>query len=196
MALEQLTDVGKLELLMMSLPPRVGSPLSINSLAEDLGVSHPTVARWLTVFERTYAIFRLAPFGAPRLRAVKKEQKHYHFDWSLVTEVGPRFENMVASHLQKWVHFQVDTEGRTLELRYFRDIDGREVDFVVVEGGKPILAVECKKAAGSPDRGISYFKAKFPTIEAWQVSFDEAPRRKTAEGIHLAPATDLLREWV
>ena len=39
----------------------------------------------------------------------------------------------MASHLLKWVHFQQDAEGRDLELRYFRDTDGREVDFVVVE---------------------------------------------------------------
>lgn len=85
------------------------------------------------IFERLYAIFRLPPFDAPRLRAVKKEQKHYHFDWSIVPDDGPRFENLVASHLLKWVHFQFDTAGRELDLRYFRDVDGREVDCVVVE---------------------------------------------------------------
>ena len=41
----------------------------------------------------------------------------------------------MASHLLKWVHFEQDARGRDLELRYFRDTDGREVDFVVVEGG-------------------------------------------------------------
>ena len=29
--------------------------------------------------ERLYAIFRVAPFGAPRIRTVKQERKHYHF---------------------------------------------------------------------------------------------------------------------
>jgi predicted AAA+ superfamily ATPase len=68
---ENLTDVGRMELLMAALPERVGSPLSINALREDLGVAHTTVARWLDVFERVYAIFRLPPLGAPKLRAVK-----------------------------------------------------------------------------------------------------------------------------
>ena len=48
------------------------------------------------------------------------------------------------SHLLKWVHFEQDTKGRDLELRYFRDSDGREVDFVVVEGRRPLLFVEAK----------------------------------------------------
>jgi hypothetical protein len=75
---------------------------------------------------------------------VKKEQKHYHFDWSVVPEEPARFENLLASHLLKWVHFEQDTQGRDLELRYFRDTDGREVDFVVIERRKPILLVQSK----------------------------------------------------
>lgn len=82
------------------------------------------------------------PLGAPAIRAVKKAHKHYHFDWTLVTEPAHRFENLVACHLLKWVHHQQDTQGRDLELRYFRDTDGREVDFVVAEGGKDAVTPE------------------------------------------------------
>jgi len=120
-SLESVSDLGRLELLALSLPDRVGSPLSINSLREDLQVSHPTVARWTDILERVYAIFRVPPFGAPTLRAVKKERKHCHYDWAVVPNPGARFENLVASHLLKWVEFQIDTQGRPLELRYFRD---------------------------------------------------------------------------
>jgi predicted AAA+ superfamily ATPase len=196
--LENLTDLGRMEMLMAALPDRVGSPLSINALREDLGVAHTTVARWLDVFERVYAIFRLAPFGAPKLRAVKKEQKHYQFDWSLVQERGPRFENLVASHLLKWVHYQRDHAGRDLELRYFRDVDGREVDFVVTESRQPLLAVESKLAAGPIDRGISYFVAKFPKVEAWQVYLDAAAekRYRNPAGIEHAPVERLLERLV
>jgi hypothetical protein len=44
----------------------------------------------------------------------------------------------------KWVHFEQDARGRDIELRYFRDTDRREVDFVVVEKRAPIFLVECK----------------------------------------------------
>lgn len=130
--------------------------LSINALREDLRISHKTAANWIAILERLYSIFRLAPFGAPRIRAVKKEQKHYHFDWSLVTGAPARFENLVASHLLKWVHFEEDTRGRDLELRYFRDTDGREVDFVVLERRTPILFVEAKWGDDAVDRGLRY----------------------------------------
>jgi predicted AAA+ superfamily ATPase len=59
-------------------PKQVGSPLSINALREDLQLRRKTVDGWLKVLERLSAILRLSPFGAPRMRAVKTEQKHYH----------------------------------------------------------------------------------------------------------------------
>ena len=68
LSLEHVKDVGTLELLMIRLPELVGSPLSVNALREDLRVSHKTVERWLDIFTRLYAIFRISPFGAPLLR--------------------------------------------------------------------------------------------------------------------------------
>ena len=195
-SLETVSDLGRIELLALTLPDRVGSPLSLNSLREDLQVSHQTVARWTDMLERVYGIFRVAPFGAPKLRAVKKERKHYHYDWSVVPDAGARFENLVACHLLKWVEFQIDTQGRELELRYFRDIDGREVDFVVTERRTPIAFVECKLADDGVAPGLRYLKARFPQTIAWQVSAHGARDYVSAEGVRVAPAWRLLRELV
>ena len=195
-SLEAVSDLGRLELLAMTLPSRVGSPLSLNGLREDLQVSHQTVSRWADVLERVYAIFRLAPFGAPRLRAVRKERKHYHYDWTTVADPGARFENLVASHLLKWVEHQIDTEGRELELRYFRDVDGREVDFVVTERMQPIAFVECKTADAPVGTGLRYLRRRFPAVTSWQVSATGTRDFVDADGIRVAPATVLLRELV
>lgn len=195
-SLETVRDLGAMEQLMLALPERVGSPLSRNALREDLQLNHQTVTRWLDIFERLYAIFRLAPFGAPRLRAVKQEQKHYHYDWSLVPDEGPRFENMVASHLLKWVHFQFDSEGRELELRYFRDVDGREVDFVVVERRHPILLVEAKLTSEQASGSLRYLKQRFPASEAYQVHLRGDRESVTHDQIHLWTATRFLSTLV
>ena len=192
-SLERVTDLGRIELLMVRLPELVGAPLSLNALREDLQVSHATVANWLAILERLYAVFRLAPFGAPRIRAVKKEQKHYHLDWSVVPGEAQRFENLVGAHLLKWVHFVQDTEGRDLELRYFRDVDGREVDFVVVEGRRPTHLVECKWADAPVDRGLRYLRQRFPQCEAWQLSAIGTKDFVSPEGIRVSPALELLR---
>jgi hypothetical protein len=195
-ALESIRDLGALEQLMLALPDRVGSPLSRNALREELQVNHQTVSRWLDVFERLYAIFRLPPFGAPRLRAVKLEQKHYHYDWSLVPDEGARFENLVASHLLKWVHHQRDTEGCEIELRYFRDVDGREVDFIVVERRRPILAVEAKLTAAPLSPALRYFKARFPACAAYQVHMRGGRDQVTTGDIRLWTAARFLATLV
>jgi predicted AAA+ superfamily ATPase len=195
-SLERVVDLGRLELLMLSLPERVGSPLSLNSLREDLQISHKTVSGWLSILERMYAIFRVSPFGSPKLRAVKKEQKHYHLDWSLVQDVGARFENMVACHLLKWVHHEQDVHGRDLELMYFRDVDRREVDFVVVEGRKPIRLIECKLGDSLISQGLKYMKLRFPDCEAFQISAAGKKNYRSPEGIRVCNALPFLNTLV
>jgi uncharacterized protein len=192
-SLERVQDLGTMELLMLRLPNLVGSPLSINGLREDLQVSHKTVSRWLDIFERLYALFRIAPFGAPRLRAVKKERKHYHMDWSLLQDAPLRFENLVAVHLLKWTHFIQDTEGRDIEVKYFRDVDGREVDFVVTDRNAPILLLECKWADADIGKGLRYLKARFPKAEAVQISATGKKDYETDTGIRVRPALGFLR---
>ena len=188
LSLERVHDVGQLELLMLRLPDCMGSPLSINSLREDLQVSHKTLSRWLDIFERIYAIIRIPPFGSPILRAVKKEQKHYHFDWTLAPNKGVRFENLVAIHLLKWVQYQQDTQGRDVALRYFRDVDRREVDFILIENNKPISAIECKWSDDDISSSLKYFKQRFVDCNAWQISFDGKQDFISGEGIRVCPA--------
>ncbi len=193
--LESVSDLGNIELLSLRLPALVGSPLSVNALREDLQVAHKTAAKWLTMLERLYLVFRLPPFGAPTIRAVKKARKLYMLDWGYVKDPGARFENLVACHLLKWVHFQQDAFGRDLELRYFRDIDGREVDFVMTEEGRPIHLIEAKLAASRVDPALRYLKRRFD-CEAWQVSATGDRDFETPEGIRVAPAEVLLATLV
>jgi predicted AAA+ superfamily ATPase len=107
-----------------------------------------------------YVCFRVAPLGAPKIRAVKKERKLYLWDWSTVEDPGPRFENLVGAQLLKYCHFIEDTEGWPMELRYVRDSDRREMDFVVVRKRKPLFAVECKLSDRHVDSSLAYFAAR------------------------------------
>lgn len=194
--LERVHDLGNIELLAMRLPELVGSPLSINAIREDLQVSHKSVTTWLQIFERLYAIFRIMPFGNSKIRAVKKEQKHYHFDWTLVPDLSFRFENLVASALLKWVHFQQDAKGENIELRYFRDVDGREVDFVIVQNKKPIMFIECKWNDAPVSPALRYMKERFPSCEAWQISATGKKDFVDGLGIHVCSANKFLANLI
>lgn len=166
---ENLKDLSLLELLSYRLPELVGSPLSINALREDLQVSHKSLSRWLDILERFYAIFRLAPFGSPTIRAVKKSFKHYQMDWSLVKNQGERLENLVACHLLKWTHYQQDALGRDVDMLYFRDLENREIDFIVTEDGKPKQAIEVKLSQSAISKPLNYFSKKFPDCDLFQI---------------------------
>ncbi len=191
-SLTRIRDIGRLEEMVLRLPDLVGSPLSINALREDLQVAHKTAAAWLDALERLFGLFRIPPFGAPRIRAVKHERKHYHFDWSVVSNAGARFENLVACHLLKWLHFRQETLGLDLELRFFRDVDRREVDFVVTENREPILLVECKLGDGEVGVGLRYLKRRFPNADAVQIALSGVRDYRTPEGIRAMPALKFL----
>ena len=189
--LETIRDLDKMELLFERLPDCVGSVLSLNSLREDLEVAFETVRHWLSVLENTYGCFRVPPFGAPRIKAVKKEQKLYCWDWARVPAPGPAFENLVAMHLLRLVHWAEDVWGEKLEIRYFRDVVGHEVDFIVLHGRQPWFAVECKLSNHALDSGLKYLLERVSIPYAFQVSAEgtehvRLPKIGSSE-VHLLP---------
>ena len=94
--LSRIADLKGLEHLVNLLPSRVGSPLSINSLREDLGVHHGTLVNWIEVLKELYLIFTIRPWHRNILRSIKKEAKLFFFDWSILPDPGKRFENLLA----------------------------------------------------------------------------------------------------
>jgi predicted AAA+ superfamily ATPase len=191
--LESVKEISLVLLLAEILPTKVGSPLSLNSLSEDLEVSQPTVKRWIELLSLLYYSFLVSPFGTARIRAVKKLQKLYLWDWSLVEEDGFRFENLVASHLLKYCHFLEDTEGFKMELRYLRDTDGREIDFVVLKDRKPLFAVECKSGEKELSKHIEYFRQRTNIPAFYQVHTKEQDYGSPKSG-RVLPLTTFCKE--
>ena len=194
--LERIEDLASLELLSQRIPQLVGSPLSINNLREDLDRSFKTVKNWLYVLEKLYHVFPVLPIERSTLRAVKKERKFYLYDWSLIADEGYRFENLVACHLLKWVHYQEDIEGYLWELRYFRDRDGREVDFVLVRNEKPEILIECKLSETAASESLLHLKRRFPKARAIQLVFNPSQEFTTSSGIEVISALRYLKELV
>lgn len=172
-SLEHVKEVSQLDLLAQVLPERVGAPLSLNNLRQDLSVAFETVDRWILILENLYFCFRIQPYGLPRLRAATKERKLYMWDWSVCVQAAARFENLVASNLLKYCHRVEDTEGERMELRFVRDSMGRELDFVVVRNNKPEFAVECKMGERQVSRNIAYFSQRTGVPQFYQVHMGE-----------------------
>ncbi len=198
--LENIKEISLLELLAEELPNRVGAPLSVKKLKELLQVAHETVERWLKIFERMYYCYRIPPYGSPKVRAVKKEQKLYLWDWSIVPDSGPRFENFIASHLLKAIHYWIDAGFADYGLYFLRDKLKREVDFLITRNNIPWILVEVKSAESkiiSPP--LQYFQKLLKVEHAFQVSADAPFIEKdcfTAKRAVKVPAQTLLSQLV
>ena len=144
LALTQTHEIALIESCAALLPDRVGSPFSVQSLAGDLGVSHPTTKRWLLWLSQLFYLYFVPVYSKKLARSLRKQPKAYLWDWSEVKDEGPRFENMCAGHLLKACHFWTDSGLAKFDLCYVRDKEKREVDFLVTRDGRPWLLAECK----------------------------------------------------
>ena len=60
-----------------------------------------------------------------------------------------------------------------MELRYLRDTDLREIDFVVLKNKKPLFAVECKTGEKALSPHVKYFSLRVPIPNFYQVHLGE-----------------------
>jgi predicted AAA+ superfamily ATPase len=151
------------------LPERVGSPLSINSLKEDLGVNFTTVQGWLGALERLYYLFKIRPYAGRLARTLRREEKVYLFDFSVIEDWGAKFENVVAIHLHRLCDAWTDWGFGDFDLYYVRDREKREVDFLITESRRPYALVETKLRASAIDPSLKYFTDRLKAKYAVQV---------------------------
>jgi len=131
------------------------------------------------------------PYQSKKIKALKKEPKLYFWDWSEVPSLSARLENMVASHLLKFCDYLYDSFGEKVKLFYIRDVDKREVDFLVTYKNQPWFAVEVKRSETHIDRSIKYFKEKLAIPFCYQVVGD-TEEDYTKDGIRVIPLSKFL----
>jgi predicted AAA+ superfamily ATPase len=183
-------SVQDLETLYLLLPTKVGSRLSIPSLASDLKASYNSVRNWLDVFERFYLTFGVSTWTGRIARAIQKERKIYLWDYAQIRDPAARFENMVAAELQRAVVLWNDLGYGRFSLHFIRDKNKREVDFLIVDEGAPFLLVEAKLGDTEPAKALRFFQEKLQ-IPAVQLTVEGDSYRLFGNGewqILVAPA--------
>ena len=96
-------DVDSMEILFSLLPSRIGSTLSMASLARDVQVSFNSIRDWLEIFESFFLVFRIPSWGKKIARAIIKEKKLYLYDYAHISNPPEKFENMIALELWRAV---------------------------------------------------------------------------------------------
>lgn len=187
-------ELGTMRLFLDLLRERVGSPLSLASLARDLAVSPTTLKRYLDILQALFIVFTVPPWHRNVARAILASPKVYFYDTGLVRGGdGARFENAVAAMLLKNQQFLVDARGKQASLHYLRTKDGVEVDFALAEEAELSALVECKWADAAPHRALQRFANEFPEARAVQlVRHLRQPEQRGA--LQILPAAPWLAE--
>ena len=166
----RLHEITVMRLFLDMLRTRVGSPLSLASIARDLAVAPNTLKRYLDILQALFVVFVVPPWHRNVGRALLQAPKVYFFDTGLVAdESGARLENAVATMLLKHVQFRRDAQGSDCGLHYIRTKDGAEVDFALSENDQLTHLLECKFADAALHRPLARFSEQFPEAKAIQL---------------------------
>ena len=149
--ISRVSELDKIEHLLLLLSPRIMAPLSMANLAGELEVAHTTVKSWLEQLRRLFMIFSVPPWTRKISRGLRKEKKWYFLDWLYAPEGPARLENMVATCLFRACSAMTDMGYGNYKLYYLRTIDKREIDFIIEVDNSPMTVIEVK----STDRILS-----------------------------------------
>ncbi len=167
--LTRIQELDQLGILERLLAERSGEQLVFSSLGKAVRVSENTVRSWIATLCSLHHGFVVSPWHKSISRALRKEPRWYLRDWSGLADPGKRFETLCACHLLKAVEGWTDLGFGAFELRYIRDRQGHEVDFVVVRDGKPWILAEAKLSDETLSPALRNFQAVTGAEHAFQI---------------------------
>lgn len=179
--LTRIVDVENVAMVMSLLPERVGSPLSLNAIREDVGISYTAIKNCVSALQLAYALFLVPPYSTRISRAVKKEKKGYFFDWTRCSDMPKCFENYVAVELKSMTARWNDQGLGLYELFFIRTRDGKETDFLITKDRNPWCLFEVKSKDGAIDRHHYKHAGLLGGIPVVQICLEERVLKKTGE---------------
>jgi predicted AAA+ superfamily ATPase len=166
-----------LELLLV----QSGGMYEATRFARECEASRPTMNNYLAVLEATHVVHVLRPFSHRRAAEIVAAPKVYGFDTGFVCMWRGWRTLRPEDHGVLWEHYvlnELHARLQNREIRYWRDKQGHEVDFVIERRGAPPLAIECKwHYRGDSFPGLEVFARHYPEADLLVVAAD-------AEGSH------------
>ena len=167
--LTRIQDLGQTEHLAEVLRHCAGQLTSYTTLSKHVRSSIKTVSSWLQTLESFYYCFPVRPYFKNIPRSLRKEPKYYLWDWSNVPDTGQRNENFIACMLNKSVQIWTDLGLGNFELRFIRDTEGNEVDFVVTKNDEVWFIVEVKTGEQKLSKSLARFQKATNAKHAFQI---------------------------
>ena len=159
----QITAIQMWRMLTM-LAHSHGQLLNASKMGESMGVTHPTIRRYIDILEQTYLVKTLPPFFTNTKKRLVKSPKIYVRDTGLLHQIlqirdfndllgqpifGSSWEGMVIEN--------VCASVRNAKFSFFRTATGDEIDLIVEKPNKTI-AIECK-ASTAPQLTSGFWRS-------------------------------------
>jgi len=152
----QIKDLRLFDKFIRICAGRTGSLLNASALANETGVSVPTIKSWISVLEASYVLYLLPPYFENINKRLIKSPKLYFYDVGMASYLlgitnpaqmsrdplrGSLFENMVVTEVVK--HYF--NTGQDQPLYFFSDNHHLEVDLIIKKADE-LIALEIKSA--------------------------------------------------
>jgi predicted AAA+ superfamily ATPase len=166
-SLANIGDLHDFSKLLKLLASNISNQFNASYYAKSLGISIPTVKRWISVLELSYIIFLLPSYHSNLGKRITKAPKVYFYDLGLASYLngainskwqdgplaGPSFENYIISECVKIsAHL-----GKRLSFSYFREHNGDEID-LIIESGDSTKNIEIKQSMTFRSKMITTLK--------------------------------------
>ena len=167
--IKDLAQVGKLNEFydfLVYMAARTGQELKYSDIANAIGISAPTAKAWVSILERSGVIFILHPYYSNITKRLVKTPKVYFMDTGLAAYLcrwpnAATLENgaMDGAFLETYVVTEIVKScfnaGKPADLFYYRDIDRKEIDLLIIEGDT-MYPIEIKKGKepSKPDKNF------------------------------------------
>ncbi len=169
--LEEVKFQTKLFDLLRLLAFQIGHEVSMNELANKLGIAKQSVERYLSLLENAFVIKRMGGFSRNLRNEITKSSRYYFFDNGVRNAIINNF-NPVSNRNDMgmlWENFMVMERIKKQEYQrlfsnnyFWRTYDQKEIDFIEERDGK-LFAYEFK-----------YGKAKVKEPKQWRNAYPDS----------------------
>ena len=161
-----LVDEYKIQKLLVYLAQSVGSAISYSKLSNACDLNERDVRKYLEFMNKTFVVYLVKPFFTNKLKEIVKQPKTYFFDIGFLNHIMS-YEVESGKKLEQVAVMELIKEG--FEIKYWRDKQNREMDFVVYKDNKIVMAIEAKRS-GRYTESFDAFRKAYINIAAQVVT--------------------------
>lgn len=180
-----------------------GQPISMQSIASDIGVDRKTVDSYVQILEDMLLSYRIPVFQKRAKRKMTTKPKFYYFDvgvYRVLRQLGPldsedeitgvALETLVLQNLKAYI----ENNNLDLQIYFYRSQSKLEVDFVLY-GNDGFYAIEVKKSSQVRNNDLAHireFAKDYPEAKLFYF-YGGKDLLKTDDQIHIIPVSEALK---